>query len=318
MPRTVEIVTPSSRTELLLAELNQFPGVASLKVQHGVSLKPRGDVTTVQLTNRALPDFMRLLDSLGIGQESGTSIATSSPLSIVSPSDNSAIVDDSSEATWEEAEQTLVKESDATLNTLALMALAGTIATIGIATNAVHIVIGAMVIAPGFQPLLQIPLGIVARTGSWKRGLIMSAKLYAALLLGAAATALLLQGTTSGAFGSQITYLESYELISYWRSITVPSILASAAAGLAGALLVSTQRSILTSGVMIALALIPAASLIAIATATTDLSLLRDASLRWLIDVALVIAAGLIVFEWKRLRTHRRSILPHKHPDRTE
>lgn len=285
-------------------------GVVGITLQRGASVKPGGDVTSVEIVNRSLPQLMQMLDRQGIGRDEGTSISSSQPLSIISPSGNKKIVTDNSEAIWEEAEQILVRESDATWNTILLMGLAGFLAAIGIATNSIHLVVGAMVVAPGFQPLMRIPLGLIVCNRSWLTGIHMSAKLYGSLLVGAALAALLMLVLGTDPRGGKASYVEGYELMQYWRTITPSTFAVSLAAGIAGALLIATQRSVLTSGVMIALALIPSLALVSIGLVTLDWWLAFEGFLRWLIDVVLVIAAGAGVFAFKRKRVHKRSIMP--------
>ncbi len=75
------------------------------------------------------------------------------------------------------------------------MAVAGAIAAAGIATNALHLVIGAMVIAPGFEPLLKISLGIAAAGTGWKRGARQTGAAYGVLVVGALVAAPTLRAT---------------------------------------------------------------------------------------------------------------------------
>jgi hypothetical protein len=50
------------------------------------------------------------------------------------------------------------------VNYLSLMALAGAIAAAGLWTGMLHIIVGAMVIAPAFEPLMRIPFGLICGT----------------------------------------------------------------------------------------------------------------------------------------------------------
>lgn len=61
-----------------------------------------------------------------------------------------------------------------------------------------------------------------------------------------------------------------------------------------------------TSGVMIALALIPTAALAAMAIVAGDWPLAGKAALRWIIEVAVVIAFSAIVLGWQRYYVQRR------------
>ena len=129
-----------------------------------------------------------------------------------------------------------------------------------------------------------------------------TARGYGALLLGAAACALLLS-----AFGTSLpegteTYHSGAALVSYWTSTTLTSLVVSIAAAVAGVLLLVARRAVLTAGVMIALALVPALTMIAISAVSGDVDLLASAAVRWLVDVAAVVGASVVV-----LAVHRRA-----------
>jgi hypothetical protein len=147
-------------------------------------------------------------------------------------------------------------------------------------------------------------------TGSiaWKRGLFDTLKGYAALILGGGAAGLILYLLGTPPTIQTTTYLPSGTLTAFWSTVSPTSVLISAAAGFGGAILVSIHRSVLTAGVMIALALIPAATLIGLAVVSGDLLLAAQGFLRWVVDVALVFATSIIVFGWKQHFTHHRSM----------
>jgi hypothetical protein len=307
MQRKIEISLPAERTEALLAELQELEALVGLNVQRGASLKPEGDVITAVVSNRSLHDLAQRLDRLQVGSTSTSSYETSDLKSVISPSTAAQMGKETSDLTWEEMESVLGKEANMTGNAIMVMAIAGVLATVGIATNAVHLVIGAMAIAPGFAPIQRIPVGIVARGGAWRRGLSHTVIAYATLIAGAAAAAIVLRGMGTDPLGGGSGYVDPGSLTSYWTTITPASVLASLVAATAGAILIASDRSVLTAGVMIALALIPTAALIGIGLVADAPSVLRDAALRWAIEVAIVFVMGLLVLLWKRNRLQSRN-----------
>ena len=252
---------------------------------------------------------MRLLAAHGIGTETGTSYTTSEPVSMVSSSHAASIVRDTSESSWEEIERMAAKESNMTANALLVMALAGMIAAVGIATNALHVVIGAMVIAPGFQPISRIGLGLVAQSPAWRRGLWDTLRGYAVLVAVAALTSLLLDVLGEPALGGGASYLQPGALVSFWMTNDETSFLVTLAAATAGVVLVATNRSVLTAGVMIALALVPSAALVGMALVQGATEVAGDAAARWLVDAVLLFGVSIAVFGWKRARVHRRPLM---------
>lgn len=309
MPRTITVTIPKAETDSIVAELRQIDGLVGLRVQRDTSLQPPGDVIAADVVNKALNPVMQLLDKRQIGQRKHTSVSTSEPTSIISSSFDGELTKDTNDAIWEEMETTAVNESNMTANMLIMMMLSGIIAAIGILTNAVHVVVGAMIIAPGFVPITRMALGFITKSGAFKRGLADTLKGYVALMLGAAATMLAYKYFGELSLQGKSSYLETGELTSYWTSITASSIAASAAAAVAGGVLIATKRSVLTSGVMIALALIPAASLCSMALVAGEYSLGLKAFIRLLIDLGLVLLLSYAVLAWKKKQIHNREMM---------
>jgi len=252
---------------------------------------------------------MRGLEKRRLIDGTRATLSTSQPLTYAGIEQAELIMNDPNEATWEEMEFSLASESNMGFNGLMSMATAGAIATVGIATDTIHVVVGAMVIAPGFEPLSRIGLGVVAGGSAARRGVRDTAKGYAALLVAAMLTAWVLAVIGSSPFGDDATYLADGALSSYWTSITATAVLVSCVASIAGAILIAGERQVLTAGVMIALALVPSTAL---AGAGLALGEFRTAGLalgRLLVDIGAVTALSTAVFAAKRARTHRRRSL---------
>ncbi|WP_266206218.1 DUF389 domain-containing protein [Pontibacter kalidii] len=308
MPRKVEITLPSAQTDNVLDEIRGIKEVISLRLQRGVSLTPPGDVISLEVTDHSLHSLMQLLDRKKMLQNPEVSLTTSQPLSIVSQPSSLEITNDTSEATWEEMQSMISRESNMTTNGLMTMVLSGIIAVVGISTNALHLVVGAMVVAPAFEPIVRIPLGLITSNIAWRRGVTDTLKGYAVLIAAAALTTFVLQALGQETLDGKASYLAEGALLSYWTSISVSSALVSAAAGLAGALVIAAHKSVLTAGVMIALALIPSAALMGMALAAGEWNIAEQAALRWLLDVTLVAVFSAIVFLWKKSSLHKRNM----------
>lgn len=300
MPRTLSMSVPAGRSRDFAERLGRLDGTLSVRLHAGVSVQPEGDVVEAEVLDRSLPAAMRLADEFGLGSHPSVSLTTTAPVSVVSPGSITAILRDRSAASWEEVELTLGRESAMTPGKTLVMALAGVIAAAGVITGALHVVVGAMIIVPGFEPLVRVALGLVHRQRSWRDGVVDAARGYGALLLGAGVCAaiLTLAGTPLPAGGE--SYHAGSALLSYWTSTTLSSAPITAAAGVAGALLVIARRQVLTAGVMVALALVPALTLAAAAALAGQWGTLGRALLRWLLDVALVIAGSAVVLQVKR------------------
>jgi hypothetical protein len=304
--RTVQITVAASSSGALLQDLEEL-APHTLRIHRGASLRPPGDLVSLEISNDRLGEVMRVADAHGLGRPGGVSITTLEPLSLVSDR-YTALAREEGGTTWEELELAMSGDSTMTGDRITVMAIAGFIAGIGIVTGAIHVVVGAMVIAPGFQPFARFALGVVNRSHTWKGGLQDSALAYLAVVAGAAAAAVLsaLAGASALDSGGD-SYLGADDLVTYWSTITWGGVAVGAVAAVCGGLLLAINRTVLTAGVMVALALVPTASLMPMALVAGDPALAGRAGLRFLVEVVLVLIGTALVFVTKR-RNDRRQV----------
>ncbi|RDV14500.1 DUF389 domain-containing protein [Pontibacter diazotrophicus] len=298
MPRKVEITVSPERTENILTEINELDGLINLQVLRGASVNPQGDVILATIVTSALQDLERRLDRHDLGKKPGLSLSTSEPDSLVNYNFSDQLDRDSVEASWEEMEMIISKDSNATSILLLLVVCSGILAAVGIATNAMHVAIAGMLVAPGFMPIMRITLGLVSKSGAiCKRGVIDVFLIYLVLIAVAAFTAFLMQLYGMNPLADSADYYEVTDtLFTYWTTVSTTSVAASVAASLAGAVLIATKRSVFTSGVMIGLALVPSAAIVGMALVAGDTTAAGLALLRWLIDVGIIVLVSFIFF----------------------
>ncbi|MTV24157.1 DUF389 domain-containing protein [Nitriliruptoraceae bacterium ZYF776] len=305
MPRTIQLTCPTARTSALLDDLRATSPL-SLRLQRGGSIEPPGDVIELDVATPRLREVMRVADQHDLGEAGGVSMSTSVPLSIVS-SEYAALTRESGGTSWEELELIMGQDSTMTADRTVVMLIAGVIAGVGIVSDTIHVVVGAMVIAPGFQPFARCVLGLVNRSNAWRGGLTDVARGYGALLLGAtlaAVLALVFGGDALDDGGA--SYLADGTLVTYWTTTTWAGVSVGAVGALAGGVLVALNRTVLTAGVMVALALVPTASLVPMALLGARPDLAAAAGLRFLVEAGLVLVGTAAVFVVK-LRLDRRS-----------
>lgn len=296
MPRTIDVSAPPERVPVILKRVRQLDGVIGLLHQRGASLQPSGDLVTIHTTNDGARHVIELLDQLDVLADG--SITTSEPRSVISPEHQPRINRESNESIWDEMAFLLREDTNLAPNFLSLMFLAGAVAGVGLWADTLHIVIGAMVIAPAFEPLVRLSFGGIIGAGRIAlMGLASTVAGYLVLGLGGIVTFLLLRAIDP----SGSVELESRTWVRYWSTMTPPGVVASVLAAAAGAVVISGQRSVLTTGVMIALALVPSMSLVGMALAAGNTSLAGQALVRWGVDVVLVVGVGALVLVVKRM-----------------
>jgi hypothetical protein len=304
MARTVQLIVPPEETTHVLGLVQNLPGVHGIKLQKGVSLSPPGDEITVDLVSTRLPELMRRIKATKC-----FSVVTRDSLSYIIKG-SGKINTDPNVAAWEEIEWLLGKESNINnIQMILVMFACGIIAACGMITNALHLVIGAMMIAPGFEPLLRMSLGVVTRSRSFEQGFKDALKGYTAMILGAMLATWVFMLCKEPVPEGKGLYLASHSLLQFWTSTSVPSVMVTAAASIAGTLLVILNRSVLTSGVMVALALIPTATFFGMGLATTDWQLAQNALLQFSLQVSMVLIISMLIFSLKQLLVERRTMI---------
>ena len=301
MPRSIEIAVSAEMADSIVQCINEIDGVVGLSRQRNASIDPPGDVLTIQTTNDASRPVFKALERLGV-QHAGT-ILTSELSCLISRTHQEKIDSESNETVWDEMASLLRLDTNIDFNYLALMFLAGAIAAVGLWADKLHLVIGAMVIAPAFEPLIRIPFGLVSGLRSLaKRGMKSGLVGYLMLIMGAGMAALVLQWIDP----KSNMVLEGQTWVSYWSSFTSTGIFVSVLGAAAGAVVVCGLRSVLTTGVMITLALIPSMSIVGMGIATADFTLAGKGLSRWAVDAALVLTVSAVILILKQKLVHRR------------
>lgn len=305
MHRTIEVTVPPAYTDELLHELEQLEDVINFSVVRGVSVKPPGDVLTVHALNRGADQIMSLADA---AREHGeVSVSTAELTSLVDPKQEHKVANDVDEALWEEAETGLRHQGRTTSNFLTLMGMGGAIAATGFiveATPQTIAFVSASIIAPGFEPLAKIPVGLALRRWSVvRRGLWSVVVGYLVLMISAALAFLLLRLTGVVAVDEFLGNSQVEEL----TNPTLREILVSACAAVAGITMVVAYRFSVLAGPLMALVLIPAAAMIGVALASGRLDLMYEGVMRLGLDILLVVLAGVLVVLLKQALFHRRA-----------
>ena len=197
MHRAIEITVSPQHTAELINELKGQQDVIELAVFAGASLKPEGDVVLIKALNRGTDEVLRAVRRAQDERGAVVSVATSELASLISPARKDQIKNDVDEELWEETETGLLHQSRVTSNYLILMATGGAVAAAALVSELsvyVTLTVAASIIAPAFEPIAKIPLGLVLRRWDTARRALTSLLAgYAALLLAAAVTFLVLE-----------------------------------------------------------------------------------------------------------------------------
>src|SRR5665809_86794 len=171
----LRIVVPSYQAEHALDLLEGIPSVCNLIYLERAARKPEGDVILCDVAREDTSVVIGDLRELDIDVEG--SIAMEEIDSQVSAgavrAERAAAGAPSDAVVWEEVESHTSENVELSAGFLIFMALAMMIAAVGIVTDQLVLIIGAMVVGPEFGPLAGLCVAAVQRRGDLlKRSLL--------------------------------------------------------------------------------------------------------------------------------------------------
>lgn len=171
---------------------------------------------------------------------------------------------------------------------LVFMGLAAVIAMVGLITDSIILLVGAMILGPEFGPLAGACVAIVLRQRS------MAVRSLSALTVGLALAVAVSWGATELArlvgFAPDDPGVEV--LTDFVSHPNRWSVIVALAAGVAGMLSLTTIKSGALVGVLVSVTTIPAAAMIGVAAAYGDWTQLEGATLQLLTNVGCLLLAG--------------------------
>ena len=176
----LRLVVPADLAEQVLALLGSLSSALNLIHLPEAVRAPEGDLVLVDVAREDASTVIRRLQELGLG-ERGT-IATIEIDAAVSElalaAEQAAAGSPADAVVWEQVEARTSETAVLSGSFLAFMILATLIAAVGIVTDSIILIIGAMIVGPEFGPLAGLCVALVQR----RRELALSS--LAALLVG--------------------------------------------------------------------------------------------------------------------------------------
>lgn len=303
----LRIVAPEEQADAAREILEGSQSACNVVMLRGAATKPRGDLILVDVAREDASIVIADLRELGIGDEHG-SIALEDIDSQVSRAamraEKAARGLPSDAVVWEEIESRTSEEVELSATFIGFMALAMMIAAIGVLTDQIVLIIGAMVVGPEFGPIAGLAVAIVQRRGVLaRRSLIALAVGFPVGIAGAALLTLTLDAT--GILPSDVLS-DDRSQTAFIAEPDAFSPLVACIAGIAGMLSLTSAKSGALVGVLISVTTIPAAGAIGVGLALGE----SDESLGGLqqlsINLAVIFLTCVAVVGAERLLYERR------------
>ncbi len=302
----LRIVVPSHQSGHALDLLQNSPSATNLIFLERAAHRPEGDVILVDIAREDASVIISDLKELEIHREG--SIAMEEIDSHISEgavaAERAASGMPSDAVVWEQVESQTSENVELSGSFLAFMVLATLIAAVGILTDALILIIGAMVVGPEFGPLAGLCVAIVHR----RRDLIRRS--LTALLVGfpvaiAASFLFTVMLDVTGLIPDGF----SQDNHPFTKFISRPdhfTVIVAALAGAAGVLSLTSAKSGALVGVLISVTTIPAAANVGVAAALGD-DEVGGALVQLAINLSAIVVAGVaVLYLQRRLYLRRR------------
>lgn len=264
----VRVVCPTEHTSGVLTAIADHPGAAHLTLVRGAAVDAdggsAGDLVTADVAREAADELIERLCELGVDHVGGITVTpVEAALSDAADAAERAAPGDGADAVvWRELLVRTGEESRLTATFQAFLVLACLLAAVGVITNSMVTVVGAMVVGPEFGPLAAVAVGLVCR--DWplvRRGAVA---LAVGFPLAVAVTAVLtLLGEGAGLFDASA--LRDNNQVDFVYQVGPWSLIVALLAGAAGMLSMTSTKATALIGVFISVTTVPAAGYAAVA-----------------------------------------------------
>ena len=242
----------------------------------GAARRPDGDAILCDVPREHASLVLGELRELGI-EESGTIAVETGESALgelarkateIAPAPADAVV-------WEEVEERTSESAELSGSFVAFMVLATLIAAVGILTDSLILIIGAMVVGPEFGPLAGVCVAVVQQQLALARRSLVALGVGFAAAIGATVLGTLILRAVRTA-PDELSE-RSHPATLFISEPSTWSVIVAVLAGVAGVLSLTTAKSGALIGVLISVTTIPAAANVGVAAAYADWASSRGA-----------------------------------------
>lgn len=295
----LEISVPTKQTAGVLDLVVEDETVSSVAVMRGASVKPQGDVITLDVAREAADDLIMTLRSMGVADDG--CVRAEEVETFLSrhalEAERAAPGFGSDAVVWAQVGRRAYADSELNFTYLGFMVLATMLAAIAIVLDSQILTIGAMVLGPEFGVISALGVALVLRR--WNL-LGMSARTLVVGFAVAMAVTYALSWVMRGIGWVDLDDLQHHPETDFIYSPDRWSFVVAVLAAVAGILSITSARLGGLAGVFISVTTIPAAGNIALAAAFAEWHEVRGSALQLLVNIV-----GMTVAGWFTLWTQR-------------
>jgi uncharacterized hydrophobic protein (TIGR00271 family) len=302
----LRIIVPFDQTDAVLELLRRASSTTSIVLHRGAAVDPAGDFVSCDVAEEDASYVVADLRAMGVHQrgsvdieriDATVSLAAAEAERVTRGSPSDAVL-------WEGVGAKVVEQGFLSWGLVALFALAGVIASVGILIDSAPIVVGAMAVSPDFGPIAAFSVGVVRGRADHVAGgfTAVTVGFTAAVALAFLATWLLRAiavapddfDRSGNALAEAIAAPDGY------------SVAVALCAGAAGMLSVTLGKSAALVGVAISITTIPAAADIGLSVAYSDWDAFRGSGLQLALNIISLLLAATLTLALQRTMYVRR------------
>jgi uncharacterized hydrophobic protein (TIGR00271 family) len=301
----VRVIAPASEAERALRLFEAAVGATNVVYHPSYARMPAGDLVAADVAREHASVLLTDLEELGIDRDGAVTMI---PIEVAISPQVEAMHAGAGGGTvvWEQVAARSSEWTELDGEYLVFMALAAIIAAVGVLTDSVVLIIGAMIVGPDFGPLAGTCVALATRNHTALRRSVTAlaagfgCAVLVAWLFTVIAKAVNLAPETFG-----ITILTDFVAHPNRWSVVV-----ALAAGVAGMLSLTTVKSGALVGVLVSVTTIPALATVGVAAAYADWHDARGAALQLAANVFSIVIAGYATLKTQQY-VYRRRVREH-------
>lgn len=303
----LRMIVPTALVDRVMAILEAAPEVTNLWRAPNAATKPAGDLVSCDVAKEEGSVLLEELRGLGLEERGSIAIENvDASLSVVARDAERAAPGSPVDAVvWEEVESRVSDEATLSVTFLVLMMIATMIGAIGVITDSIPLIIGAMVVGPEYGPLAGICVALVDKRAR------LAGRSMAALAVGfpagiACAALLTFFLTATGVAPSELGLASERNLTLFISQPNWYSAIVAVMAGAVGMIALISAKSGALVGVLISVTTIPAAADVGVSLVYGNWGEAAGAFLQLAINLFSIVASGLVVLLVARWASDRR------------
>ncbi len=287
--RQINILMPDKEVKKVLAIAKE----SELNAAHVRAAGPF-DLVIITVPDDSVNDFIHKLKEAEIDK-----IGTVSILPIHASLSESELECEPTIAPKEEIIESARRATYLSKGYIFMIIISSFVATLGLLMNSTAVVIGAMVIAPLLGPSIAASVGtVMGDTALFRKGIVSTALGLSIVIIAAAITAWFVNSLQLLPPVVDINIEDLPSEMAERTSLNILIVGLALASGAAGAYSFAEKKGEILVGVMIAVALVPPASIVGIGIALLDVDFIIHSGLLLAVNVFCINIAGTLVF-WK-------------------